>query len=84
MVECEFESALSEALQDNGFNRYMVECECPDSVYNYVNMYVLIDTWWNVNLPPSRLLLLSLFVLIDTWWNVNTHQTKMLSVGRVF
>ena len=34
---------------ENGFNRYMVECEycclqCVGMVYQ-----VLIDTWWNVN-----------------------------------
>ena len=37
-----------------------------------VLMLVLIDTWWNVNLYASRLIIKMAMVLIDTWWNVNT------------
>ena len=33
-----------------GFNRYMVECEFPLTSTGYVRRdFVLIDTWWNVN-----------------------------------
>ena len=37
-----------------------------------VNITVLIDTWWNVNMRLLRSPTLLLLVLIDTWWNVNT------------
>ena len=28
----------------------MVECEFFENPYNFLGFYVLIDTWWNVNL----------------------------------
>ena len=31
------------------FNRYMVECELVIAVKISLNISVLIDTWWNVN-----------------------------------
>ena len=34
---------------------------------------VLIDTWWNVNIPHHVHFLYSNKVLIDTWWNVNEN-----------
>ena len=33
----------------DSFNRYMVECECYRYCYIYIPIFVLIDTWWNVN-----------------------------------
>ena len=33
--------------------------------------FVLIDTWWNVNLSYRCRTHLLQIVLIDTWWNVN-------------
>ena len=36
----------------NGFNRYMVECECFPYRNIGIQSKVLIDTWWNVNLFP--------------------------------
>ena len=33
--------------------------------------YVLIDTWWNVNLDAEYKIFIVDEVLIDTWWNVN-------------
>ena len=32
-----------------GFNRYMVECEFYSYEGSGRQVYVLIDTWWNVN-----------------------------------
>ena len=34
-------------------------------------IWVLIDTWWNVNNISSRPHWNFVKVLIDTWWNVN-------------
>ena len=34
-------------------------------------IWVLIDTWWNVNIVISSVITASVRVLIDTWWNVN-------------
>ena len=34
-------------------------------------IFVLIDTWWNVNAEECHTLILTDTVLIDTWWNVN-------------
>ena len=34
-------------------------------------IFVLIDTWWNVNLIFISFYLSGYAVLIDTWWNVN-------------
>ncbi|GEM_PF-6963517 len=36
-------------IPENGFNRYMVECECVPFAYGIWWIPVLIDTWWNVN-----------------------------------
>ena len=33
----------------DGFNRYMVECECLYFKPITMHIVVLIDTWWNVN-----------------------------------
>ena len=35
------------------------------------SIFVLIDTWWNVNGKEASLSDLGFKVLIDTWWNVN-------------
>ena len=34
-------------------------------------VFVLIDTWWNVNMHQKRVNRSLWRVLIDTWWNVN-------------
>ena len=54
-----------------GFNRYMVECECDTGYFIIILMCVLIDTWWNVNAEKLNKALHISPVLIDTWWNVN-------------
>ena len=61
---------------DEGFNRYMVECESR-TANNGLSMIalVLIDTWWNVNLKCYTFRAGSRQVLIDTWWNVNTFSS---------
>ena len=50
MVECEFCFKYGTDSAGPCFNRYMVECEL--FTMSNLNMYffVLIDTWWNVNL----------------------------------
>ena len=35
-------------------------------------LYVLIDTWWNVNTDEEKIKFFQKYVLIDTWWNVNS------------
>ena len=40
---------LKEGNSGNGFNRYMVECECYKKADMQAVIKVLIDTWWNVN-----------------------------------
>ena len=37
-------------IPENGFNRYMVECELFRNIALLCMINVLIDTWWNVNL----------------------------------
>ena len=54
------------------FNRYMVECEFLPSRHSPECLFVLIDTWWNVNIQKRKNLKQMVLVLIDTWWNVNT------------
>ena len=39
-----------------------------------LNVVVLIDTWWNVNVDYDGMVLRVEQVLIDTWWNVNTER----------
>ena len=34
----------------SSFNRYMVECEYTTKSRREDRFYVLIDTWWNVNI----------------------------------
>ena len=36
-----------------------------------IQLVVLIDTWWNVNVSALKKSLGNGTVLIDTWWNVN-------------
>ena len=36
-----------------------------------IDIQVLIDTWWNVNMLMVTRTKAVLPVLIDTWWNVN-------------
>ena len=43
--------------------------------FNIADGKVLIDTWWNVNIPSSSSLKVFARVLIDTWWNVNAMNT---------
>ena len=53
------------------FNRYMVECESATLYHDSKVDFVLIDTWWNVNICAINSFHFCIFVLIDTWWNVN-------------
>ena len=50
MVECEFESVEKFGDFDTSFNRYMVECESSTAMLTEFVDFVLIDTWWNVNI----------------------------------
>ena len=74
MVECESNVSWFFYDFDSGFNRYMVECEFQNYMMIWLHVWVLIDTWWNVNwnqVVPDEYVIA---VLIDTWWNVNfTH-----------
>ena len=55
MVECESATKNNQSETNTRFNRYMVECECIYSKGFSKAVYVLIDTWWNVNiLDQSR------------------------------
>ena len=50
MVECELDWGWFVERIKFGFNRYMVECELVLHLQVFVNtIFVLIDTWWNVN-----------------------------------
>ena len=56
------------------FNRYMVECESLVEPFGDLIIFVLIDTWWNVNTVNLQATGLRIYVLIDTWWNVNKSE----------
>ena len=71
MVECEFFSHEQLSKRRKGFNRYMVECEYFIHHKDSYILFVLIDTWWNVNLINEKCKTTGAVVLIDTWWNVN-------------
>ena len=71
MVECEYGTYYAGVPALRGFNRYMVECESRNGKKVYDSYYVLIDTWWNVNVREIERNLIRYGVLIDTWWNVN-------------
>ena len=45
-------------------------------------IYVLIDTWWNVNFVYLNLIRIFHIVLIDTWWNVNVGRFHELLHSR--
>ena len=51
----------------------MVECEFFENPCSFLDFYVLIDTWWNVNWGIGAQVGDQTAVLIDTWWNVNFH-----------
>ena len=48
-MECESLSDLLKVYIANRFNRYMVECEFYQILLYQGHIFVLIDTWWNVN-----------------------------------
>ena len=50
MVECECYRSKTRVFKRKSFNRYMVECEFYISGFEFRCTYVLIDTWWNVNM----------------------------------
>ena len=54
MVECEYELGHNAFSGAYCFNRYMVECECVPALSGQINNYVLIDTWWNVNVSSIK------------------------------
>ena len=58
----------------------MVECECSSTCFKYSFAFVLIDTWWNVNITYPLLVLTLFLVLIDTWWNVNKGTEEFTAV----
>ena len=49
----------------------MVECEFFFLSIKLYDIWVLIDTWWNVNVKEVSQIITNDNVLIDTWWNVN-------------
>ena len=71
MVECEYKLGAGVEAVELSFNRYMVECEFVHQLLFKLFKFVLIDTWWNVNLDISIFEEKCNTVLIDTWWNVN-------------
>ena len=71
MVECEFYRGRNNLGLLSSFNRYMVECEFIGCSCGCSGCWVLIDTWWNVNLLAVLVVVPVVGVLIDTWWNVN-------------
>ena len=46
-------------------------------------IFVLIDTWWNVNQRNTTSVIFDHKVLIDTWWNVNKCTRGLLIVRLV-
>ena len=60
------------------FNRYMVECESSTAMLSEFVNFVLIDTWWNVNLSFNGINRIVNLVLIDTWWNVNQKHLQYI------
>ena len=77
MVECEFSSDGTATVYVSAFNRYMVECELSCVLQDVKTFYVLIDTWWNVNVRVLDFAGAAGLVLIDTWWNVNLSESLL-------
>ena len=48
------------------------------ALWTWSHLYVLIDTWWNVNYAMMVVISYQIRVLIDTWWNVNDATPKTL------
>ena len=46
--------------------------------------YVLIDTWWNVNMLYANDTSAENSVLIDTWWNVNCYSNNTVYARGTF
>ena len=59
MVECEYVDKSINLNVINCFNRYMVECEYDLGRKNCKYVWVLIDTWWNVNAEDCHTLILT-------------------------
>ena len=45
------------------------------------SIFVLIDTWWNVNTNKLGAGVEEVSVLIDTWWNVNGKEASLSDLG---
>ena len=54
----------------------MVECEFYQKQLCQDHIFVLIDTWWNVNTERPDINIFHAVVLIDTWWNVNVASAE--------
>ncbi|EDO58936.1 hypothetical protein CLOL250_00478 [Clostridium sp. L2-50] len=48
------------------------------------DLFVLIDTWWNVNKALIGQTASEFMVLIDTWWNVNVNLKLTCQVENLF
>ena len=52
--------------------------------HDYLATFVLIDTWWNVNVNGKGCTREFEIVLIDTWWNVNDWRYMIHDVLTLF
>ena len=52
-------------------NRNILECKSGRVETERIADNVLIETYWNVNLPNGRVKAQTTVVLIETYWNVN-------------
>ena len=70
IVECKEKCAQAYYLHDQRFNRYIVECKDFFSILTMSDLFVLIDTQWNVKKLTNYFSKKEDIVLIDTQWNV--------------
>ena len=65
-------------------NRNILECKYKSVKRKMVTKWVLIETYWNVNIYPNSGLMDLILVLIETYWNVNYEfPPESLSLLRV-
>ena len=62
--------------ENEGINRYIVECKCYTRKEKKTRKAELIDTQWNVNYLDNLYKTIKDVELIDTQWNVNILSAK--------
>ena len=70
IVECKENRLRIQIMSQTSINRNIVECKEPCKFNDVDNLFVLIETLWNVKIYIGVSVHRRFYVLIETLWNV--------------